>query len=66
MPVNEQAAKHLNAIKNKLNGFVGQLSRDKTGVTLPLSAEGQVRELIELATSSQNLSRAYVGWASHM
>jgi phosphatidylinositol kinase/protein kinase (PI-3 family) len=63
---NEQAVRHLAAIKNKLNGLVGVLSRTHGGPTLPLSVEGQVRELIDLGTSSSNLSRAYVGWASHM
>lgn len=62
---NEIAVRNLATIKNKLDGFVGVLSRNSQGPTLPLSVEGHVRELIGLATDPWNLARSYIGWAAH-
>ncbi|ORY51967.1 hypothetical protein BCR33DRAFT_404224 [Rhizoclosmatium globosum] len=53
---NEEAVKHLTKIETKLKGI------PKQGL-VPLSIEGQVQELIAEATSPQNLSVMYIGWA---
>jgi serine/threonine-protein kinase ATR len=53
---NEEAVKHLRNIDFKLRGI-------KHSGGLPLSIEGQVQELIADATSLENLSAMYIGWA---
>lgn len=52
------AVKSLAVIERKLTGIV------QDGI--PLSVEGQVQELIQQATSIDNLSQMYVGWAPFM
>ena len=55
---NDKAVKILNDISIRLQGLV------KFG--LPLSIEGQVHDLIDSATSVDNLSEMYIGWASYL
>lgn len=59
---NEMAVKTLKTIESKLKGYTQ--SSQKFG--FPLSAQGQVSELISQATSLENLSRMYIGWAPFM
>ncbi|KAI9025680.1 hypothetical protein DFJ74DRAFT_605145 [Hyaloraphidium curvatum] len=64
---NESAIRSLAAIKTKLDGIISSKSSSSAaGSGLPLSVEGQVRELISSATDLFNLSMMYVGWASHL
>ena len=55
---NVQAIKNMSNIGDRLDG-----KRDK-GV--PLSVEGSVQQLIEAATSNDNLSQMYIGWAAYL
>lgn len=57
---NEEARKILSTIERKLTGMPNSQAR------LPLSVEGQVEDLIQEATSIDNLSHMYVGWAPYM
>ncbi|RKP02527.1 hypothetical protein CXG81DRAFT_10657 [Caulochytrium protostelioides] len=54
----EQAAKALATIDRKLLGI------DK--VSIPLSVEGQVQELIRAATDVNLLAQMYIGWGSYL
>lgn len=54
---NEEALKALNVIQKKLDGSIVP--------GLPLSVEGQVRELISQATSDENLAQMYIGWMAY-
>lgn len=49
----------LQAVANKVAGLVGSNS-------IPLSVPGQVDYLIRLATSVENLSQMYIGWAAYL
>lgn len=51
------AASSMNIIEKKLGGVV-------QGV-VPLSIEGQVSQLILDASSNENLSQMYIGWAAY-
>jgi len=57
---NELALKNLMTIERKLQGIQFQ------NTNMPLSVEGQVHELIKQATSIDNLSVMYIGWAAYM
>jgi serine/threonine-protein kinase ATR len=57
---NKDGVETLEQVKSRLKGF----SKKKKG--LPLSVAGQVNSLIEEATSADNLSAMYVGWAPFM
>ena len=54
---NEHAIKSLSVIERKLDGFVQS--------SMPYSVEGQVDELIQIATSPTNLHAMYIGWSAH-
>ncbi|KAF9908954.1 serine/threonine-protein kinase M1 [Linnemannia zychae] len=56
----EKAHQHLNTIRRKLNGSEGQ-----SGM-FSLSVVGQVEELIQNATSPENLSKMYIGWSAYL
>lgn len=56
---NEEAMRHLQSIEKKLTGRVQTAN-------LPLSVAGQVQQLIAQATSPDNLSQMYVGWAPYL
>jgi len=56
-----KASEIMRRIESRLRG---QLGEDK--MELPLSVPGQVHQLIEDATSEENLSRMYVGWMPWM
>ncbi|KAJ1905664.1 hypothetical protein LPJ81_001801 [Coemansia sp. IMI 209127] len=54
---NEHASRSLDVIRKKLQGNQG---------STPLSVEGQVSELIRVATDPSKLFQMYVGWAAYM
>ncbi|KAJ2945898.1 hypothetical protein O0L34_g4806 [Tuta absoluta] len=56
---NEQALHHLQHIKQRLNGLVKTKNKQ---LSLSLSPEGQVEQLIVEATSIHNLCQMYIGW----
>lgn len=51
----DEAQRCIHTVRRKLNGYVDE--------SLPLSSHGQVEELIRQATSAENLSKMFVGWA---
>jgi serine/threonine-protein kinase ATR len=57
---NEKAVKIVRDIEDRLQG---NYPKSKG---LPLSIEGQVDDLIKAATSIDNLSKMYIGWAAFM
>jgi serine/threonine-protein kinase ATR len=61
---NPKAVKSLLAIDKKLQGYVSSSSSVES--SLPLSVPGQVNLLINQATSLENLSRMYIGWAPYL
>ena len=61
---NPIAVKALLAIDKKLQGYVSSSSSLES--RLPLSVSGQVSLLIDEATSLENLSRMYIGWAPYL
>ncbi|KAJ2573297.1 hypothetical protein IW140_000342, partial [Coemansia sp. RSA 1813] len=54
---NEHASRSLDVIRKKLQGNQG---------STPLSVEGQVSELIRVATDPSKLFQMYIGWAAYM
>jgi len=64
---NEKAIETLKVIENKLNGLVESKNRNSktasSSINLPLSVAGQVQYLIDEATSYENLSQMFTGWA---
>ncbi|KAG0381061.1 serine/threonine-protein kinase M1 [Mortierella sp. AD032] len=56
----EKAHQHLSTIRRKLNGSEGQ-----SGM-FSLSVVGQVEELIQNATSPENLGKMYIGWSAYL
>ena len=62
--INVKAVETLRRIENKLNGFIE--SKTKTSINMSLSVAGQVQYLIKEATSDENLSQMYLGWASYI
>ncbi|KAF9115524.1 serine/threonine-protein kinase M1 [Mortierella sp. AM989] len=56
---NDKAHAIMSLIKRKLNG-------NESPNGYPLSVQGQVDELIQVATSSENLSKMYVGWSAYL
>jgi serine/threonine-protein kinase ATR len=56
--MSEIGYKTLQTIEKKVFG------QDKPG--LPLSVQGQVDELISLATNIDNLCEMYIGWGAYM
>ncbi|KAJ2519709.1 hypothetical protein H4217_002504 [Coemansia sp. RSA 1939] len=54
---NEHASRSLDVIRKKLQGTQG---------STPLSVEGQVSELIRVATDPSKLFQMYIGWAAYM
>ncbi|KAJ3161128.1 serine/threonine-protein kinase M1 [Geranomyces michiganensis] len=58
---NQQARETLDKISKKLEGHVVPVSGVLSPASLPLSSEGQVRELISQATSEANLAVMYIG-----
>ena len=67
--VNEKAVETLKSIENKLKGLVEasrKKANTKTNINLPLSVAGQVQFLIKEATSVDNLSQMYHGWAPYL
>ena len=66
--INEKAVETLKGIENKLNGLVEARKKfssnnSKNTINLPLSVAGQVQFLIKEATTVDNLSQMYQGWA---
>ena len=63
--INEKAVETLKSIENKLNGLVEARKKpnSKNTINLPLSVAGQGNFLIKEATSVDNLSQMYHGWA---
>ena len=61
---NPVAVKSLIVIDKKLQGYVSSSSSVES--SLPLSVPGQVNLLINQATSLENLSRMYIGWAPYL
>ena len=64
----EVSSQFSNSIENKLNGLVearkkNSSNNSKSKINLPLSVAGQVQFLIKEATSVDNLSQMYQGWA---
>ncbi|KAF9584971.1 serine/threonine-protein kinase M1, partial [Lunasporangiospora selenospora] len=55
----EKAQMILQVVKRKLNGLESHSS-------FALSVKGQVEELIQVATSSENLSKMYIGWSAYL
>lgn len=62
--INATAVETLQGIEAKLNGLIEK--RKKSNINLPLSVAGQVRHLIQEATSHDNLSQMYLGWAPYL
>jgi len=58
---NEEGVKILKDIEKRIQGFEGN-----NRIRIPLSIEGQVHYLINEATSADNLSRMYIGWAPYL
>ncbi|XP_068631581.1 serine/threonine-protein kinase ATR-like [Battus philenor] len=56
---NAEALNHLRHIRLRLNGMVKTKNKQ---LSLSLSPEGQVEQLIEEATSIHNLCQMYIGW----
>ncbi|KAF9923098.1 serine/threonine-protein kinase M1 [Linnemannia zychae] len=56
----EKAQSILNIIKRKLNGSENQSSM------FSLSVVGQVEELIQNATTPENLGKMYIGWSAYL
>ena len=67
---NEKAIETLKVIENKLNGLVESKNRNSktatSSINLPLSVAGQVQYLIDEATSYENLSQMFTGWAPYL
>lgn len=65
---NEKAVETLKAIENKLSGLIEAKRKkaSKNSINLPLSVAGQVQYLIKEATSEENLSQMYLGWAPYL
>ena len=68
--VNETAVETLNNISNRLKGLIDEKKKGG-GDTLnfnhiPLSVSGQTQHLIKEATSYNNLSQMYHGWAPYL
>ena len=65
---NAKAVETLKAIEKRLDGQV-EAKRKAAGkssnISMPLSVAGQVNFLIKEATSVDNLSQMYLGWASY-
>jgi phosphatidylinositol kinase/protein kinase (PI-3 family) len=65
--VNKKAVETLKSIENRLNGLVEYKKKiARTNINMPLSVAGQVQHLIKEATSHENLSQMYLGWASYL
>ena len=65
--VNEKAVENLAAIEKRLNGIVENKKKPtKSSINMPLSVAGQVQHLINEATTEDNLSQMYIGWASYL
>ncbi len=68
---NEKAAETLAAIQSRLDGLVSAKKGGSAGakksskMNIPLSVAGQVNFLIKEATSEENLSQMYIGWAPY-
>ena len=65
---NAKAVETLAAIQKRLDGLVAPKRKtNKTGsnINMPLSVAGQVNFLIKEATSVDNLSQMYLGWAAY-
>lgn len=58
---NEEGVKILKDIDKRFKGFEGS-----NRIMIPLSIEGHVHYLINEATSAENLSRMYIGWAPYL
>ena len=63
--VNETAVETLKNIENRLNGLIESKKSSRSTINMPLSVAGQVRHLINEATSHENLSQMYIGWGSY-
>ncbi len=65
--MNEKALENLSAIENRLNGHVEKKKKpSKSSINMPLSVAGQVQHLIHEATTEDNLSQMYIGWAAYL
>lgn len=64
--VNTMAVETLKKIENKLNGLVSSSGSKAVNLNMPLSVAGQVQYLIKEATSHENLSQMYLGWAPYL
>jgi len=65
--VNETGLETLNNIGNRLNGLIDEKKKGIDSYNhIPLSVGGQVQHLIKEATSYDNLSQMYHGWAPYM
>ncbi|KAJ3132201.1 serine/threonine-protein kinase M1 [Geranomyces variabilis] len=62
----QQARETLDRISKKLEGHVAPVNGALSSGSLPLSPEGQVRELISQATSETNLAAMYIGWTAYL
>ncbi|GBP59965.1 hypothetical protein EVAR_84465_1 [Eumeta japonica] len=60
---NEKALENIKHIRQRLNGMVRTKNKH---LSLSLSPEGQVKELIEEATSVHNLCQMYMGWGPYL
>ena len=66
--VNTMAVNTLKNIESKLSGLIS-ISERSAAVnpnSLALSVAGQVQYLIKEATSHENLSKMYIGWAPYL
>ncbi|XP_063235756.1 LOW QUALITY PROTEIN: serine/threonine-protein kinase ATR [Bacillus rossius redtenbacheri] len=61
---NEQAVKHIQNIELRIQGRVK--SKNKSFTLSLLSVEGQVNNLIQEATSIDNLCQMYIGWGAFL
>ena len=64
--VNTMAVETLKTIENKLNGLISSFGSKTVNMNMPLSVAGQVQYLIKEATSHENLSKMYLGWAPYL
>lgn len=63
--VNTTAVNTLKNIESKLSGFIAFSTERAVNPNLALSVAGQVQYLIKEATSLENLSKMYIGWAAY-
>ena len=64
--VNTMAVNTLKTIENKLSGLISVSEKTVNPNSLALSVAGQVQYLIKEATSHENLSKMYIGWAPYL